>query len=73
MVSYEINKRLAKLDDGRIVEYDVCSKNKKNCYSDNNSFTYLGEGVIYSIDDTIQIGAETKYHFFIRNDRKWSN
>jgi hypothetical protein len=52
----------ARLDDGSIIEYDVCSLNKDEY--DDDEFTYVGEGVIHSVGKVVQIGATTKYHFF---------
>jgi|TARA_Y100000310_G_scaffold56232_1_gene51578 hypothetical protein len=58
---------VAKLDDGRKVEYDACAK-EKDAYDDK--FTHIGEGSIYSVDGVVQGGQEEKFHFFVRS-AKW--
>ena len=51
---------IAKLDDGRKVRYDNCSKSKDSVNTDN--FVFIGRGVIYKVNGVIQ--NSTKKMFF---------
>jgi len=59
---------IAKLDDGRLIQYDLASKTKKidSTYSDN--FDYAGYGVIHSVNNVEQNDSR-KYHFFVMNGK----
>lgn len=55
-----------KLDDGTIMEYDACSKEKD--YYDSKVFSYIGKGTIYSVlmDSGTEVMQSEKgtYHFY---------
>jgi len=57
------------LIDGIIRQYDVCG-NSKDSYKEYPQYTYIGEGVIYSIKGIRQNFTE-KEHFFIRGGRQY--
>ncbi len=63
-------KRLAKLEDGSIVYYDICiSLDSDISYPAlEKHYTYIGKGVIHSINNEIQKGSPTlqKFRFYIR-------
>lgn len=58
-----------KLINGEIVEYDACSRRKRNSYS-KKVFSYIGAGTIYSI--MTNSGREVlqtelnRYHFYVK-------
>lgn len=52
----------AKLNDGSIVEYDVCA-NSSDAYDPNN-FRFIGRGIIYSVNNVVQ--KSTKERCFYR-------
>ena len=61
------NKFLAKLNDGRIVEYDMCWDGKADLNEasiDLRRYEYLGEGTVFSINDIVQIGEQVPYKFY---------
>lgn len=45
---------IAKLKDGKIVEYDACA-DKSNAYNPDN-FKFIGRGIIHSVDGVKQSG-----------------
>ena len=62
----ETIERRAKLNDGRIVSYDLCVNSLDSC--DQCVVDLLGEGVIHSIRGVQQKG-EDKYYFFNRKTK----
>ena len=56
--------RMARLETGKIVHYDVCSTKGKDVY-DPKVFKYIGFGEIASIDGIDQKGL-TDYFFYKR-------
>ncbi len=55
----------AKLDDGRIVHYMMCCDvNKK--LSNPEPWIYLGTGIIYDVNGTVQSGTQ-RHDFYTKN------
>jgi len=52
-----------RLDDGRIVQYDACGKNKVFRKDLDKEFKYLGQGYALTADGSIQRRSE-HLHFF---------
>lgn len=57
---------LCRLDDGRIVPYDIFSFEGKSsrCEAHKDQWEYLGEGTIESINGTKQLGKLIRGHFY---------
>lgn len=55
---------IAKLEDGSLVEYDACDKNREGILN-LKVFEYIGEGVIHSIGGVEQ-NWDRKMHFWKR-------
>ena len=53
--------RIAKLENGDEVPYDLCSENNDS----HPNFKYIGFGAIWTINGINQ-NSEKKYHFFKR-------
>jgi len=51
--------RIAKLENGEEVPYDLCSENNDG----HPNFKYIGFGTIWTINGVNQ-NSERKYHFF---------
>lgn len=60
----EKNITTAKLDDGRIIIYDICA-NRVDAY-DSSGFEFIGWGVIHSVDGIEQNFTE-RMCFFVRS------
>ncbi len=56
---------IAKLTDGRTHFYDYAGKNREDYSGIQFMIEYLGEGVVYSVNDVLQ-NSEEKLHFWIR-------
>ena len=54
MLCLDDPQRLAKLDDGRIVEYHWITNSPDDHKSGWNDAEYLGSGTVYSIDGVLQ-------------------
>ena len=63
------SRKECKLDNGYIERYDICDSASKILGSpakiDMVGFTYLGTGVIHSINNNVQ-NLKEKYHFLKR-------
>lgn len=70
-----IIRNKAKLEDGRIVEYDrCCSVGSDNHFGPGVVTTYLGRGEIYEVNGVIQTrGKPMIYDFYSVTFRKWSD
>lgn len=55
---------IAKLEDGLLVEYDVCGERREGVYNPK-VFEYIGTGVIHSVDGVEQ-NWDRKVHFWKR-------
>ncbi len=53
--------RIAKLENGEDVQYDLCSENNEG----HPNFEYIGPGIIWTINGINQ-NSTTKRHFFKR-------
>ena len=57
----------ALLEDGQMVKYDGCSSEYSiDFYRAEYGWTFIGKGVIYSINGVHQSSKETKY-FFVKD------
>ncbi len=54
---------MAKLDDGRIVEYNACA-DLPDAYDPNN-FKFIGKGIIYSVNNVMQ-NSDQQQCFFVK-------
>lgn len=65
------NRRIAKLDDGRKVQFDVCCTEiadaSLDCFN-NGNFRFLGRGVYWSLND-VPANDNTYRYFFERVDQ----
>lgn len=60
------SRRLAKLNDNRIVPYDFCSVSEQH-----PNKIYLGAGIIFAIDFVLQKNVEDKELFFFLDAPFW--
>lgn len=62
---------IAKLENGRLVVYDICDKNKEEleAFVPNLILEYLGRGTIYSINGKVQHGEDLRHFWTIKGRR----
>jgi hypothetical protein len=59
------SKNKALLDNGQIVEYDLCHDKPVSYYVNPDKYEFLGKGIIYEVNGYKQTGSE-KYLFWNR-------
>ena len=62
-LSDEEKKACIALIDGQLVQYDACDMNKNPVYE---SWYYLGQGTIHSIDCAVQKKSTKALHFWAK-------
>ncbi len=62
---------LCKLDDGKVVEYDVCSLDKNGFSSEH--FEFIGFGKIHSVNRRVYTGTAQEYFWKRKTYDNWEN
>ena len=57
------NVTVAELNNGKLVEYDLCHSEYKDY---GCRFSYIGAGVVYSVNGAYQNGSKSVKHFWVK-------